>query len=39
VTDQQLAEVEILGDGYGLHWEALDVDLSVTGINGCGWAL
>ncbi|MBV9757046.1 MAG: DUF2442 domain-containing protein [Alphaproteobacteria bacterium] len=25
----RLAEVEILGAGYGLHWEALDVDLAV----------
>jgi hypothetical protein len=31
-TDEQLAEVEILGDGYGLHWEALDVDVSVPGL-------
>ncbi|CDO38967.1 DUF2442 domain-containing protein [Novosphingobium sp. KN65.2] len=27
-TADQLAEVEILGLGYGLHWEALDVDFS-----------
>lgn len=31
-TEDQLAEVEILGAGYGLHWEALDVDLSVPGL-------
>ena len=31
-TDDQLASVEILGSGYGLHWEALDVDLSVPGL-------
>ena len=31
-TDDQLAAVEILGTGYGLHWEALDVDLSVPGL-------
>jgi len=31
-TDEQLAQVEILGDGYGLHWEALDVDISVPGL-------
>lgn len=31
-TDKQLAQVEILGAGYGLHWEALDVDLSVPGL-------
>ena len=27
-TPEQLAQVEIMG-GYGLHWEALDVDLLV----------
>jgi hypothetical protein len=31
-TDDQLATVEILGNGYGLHWEALDVDISVPGL-------
>lgn len=31
-TDDQLAEVELLGRGYGLHWEALDVDLTVPGL-------
>ncbi len=31
-TDDQLAAVEILGTGYGLHWEALDADLSVPGL-------
>ena len=31
-TDEQLAAVEILGAGHGLHWEALDVDLSVPGL-------
>jgi len=31
-ADEELAEVEILGDGYGLHWEALDVNVSVTGM-------
>ena len=29
---EALAKVEILGAGYGLHWEALDVDLSVPGL-------
>jgi Protein of unknown function (DUF2442) len=29
---EQLAEVEILGAGSGLHWESLDVDLSVPGL-------
>ena len=31
-TDEQLAAVEILGQGYGLHWEALDVDFSLPGL-------
>jgi hypothetical protein len=31
-TDDQLDAVEILGAGYGLHWEALDADLSVPGL-------
>jgi hypothetical protein len=31
-TADQLAAVEILGAGYGLHWEALDVDLTVPGL-------
>jgi hypothetical protein len=31
-TDDQLATVEILGSGYGLHWEALDADISVPGL-------
>ncbi len=31
-TDSQIAEVELLGDGYGLHWESLDVALTVPGI-------
>ncbi len=29
---EDLAGVEILGDGFGLHWEALDVDISVPGL-------
>ena len=33
-TDVQLAQVEILGAGYGLHWEELDVDLSIPGLFG-----
>jgi hypothetical protein len=28
-TEDELAQVEVLGAGYGLHWEALDTDLSV----------
>ena len=31
-TDEQLAEIKILGAGYGLHWEALDADLSIPGL-------
>jgi hypothetical protein len=31
-TDTDLAEVVILGAGYGLHWERLDVDLSIPGL-------
>lgn len=31
-TDEELASVEILGAGYGLHWETLGADLSVPGL-------
>jgi hypothetical protein len=31
-TPDQLAAVEVLGAGYGLHWEALDADLSIPGL-------
>lgn len=31
-SDADLAQVEILGLGFGLHWERLDVDLSVPGL-------
>ena len=31
-TPEQLAEVEPIDGGYGLHWEALDADLSVPGL-------
>lgn len=31
-TAEQLAAVEVLGAGYGLHWEAPDVDLSTPGL-------
>jgi hypothetical protein len=30
--DAELAQVEVLGLGLGLHWERLDVDLSVPGL-------
>lgn len=28
----ELGAVEILGTGYGLHWETLDIDISVPGL-------
>lgn len=31
-TADKLATVEILGNGYGLHWECFDVDLSISGL-------
>jgi Protein of unknown function (DUF2442) len=31
-SHEELAEVAILGLGLGLHWERLDVDLSVPGL-------
>ena len=31
-SENDLAEVSILGLGLGLHWERLDVDLSVPGL-------
>lgn len=31
-SDDDLADMVLLGDGYGLHWEKLDVDLSVPGL-------
>ncbi len=31
-TPQQLSQVEVLGAGSGLHWDALDVDLSVPAL-------
>ena len=34
-TVEQLAEVEVLAAGFGLHWETLDVDYTVPGlVNG-----
>jgi hypothetical protein len=27
-TDSELADVEVLGSGFGLHWEKLDADLA-----------
>jgi hypothetical protein len=31
-TPEQFAEVEVIGDGYGLHWESLDADFTVPGL-------
>ncbi|WP_297508791.1 DUF2442 domain-containing protein [uncultured Caulobacter sp.] len=31
-TPAQLAEASILGMGFGLHWEGLDLDLTVSGL-------
>ena len=31
-TEDQLTAVEILDHGYGLHWKALDVDISIPGL-------
>lgn len=31
-TEDQLLQVEILGAGSGLHWEVLDVDLSIPSL-------
>ena len=31
-SDAELAKVEVLGAGHGLHWEALDADFTVPGL-------
>ena len=31
-SDDDLAAVEVLGAGHGLHWEALDADFTVPGL-------
>lgn len=31
-SDDEIAKFEVLGNGYGLHWETLDVDLSIPGL-------
>lgn len=31
-SPEQLAEVEVQGAGFGLHWETLDVDYTVPGL-------
>ena len=34
-TSDELADIELLGGGFGLHWEQLDVDYTVPGlVNG-----
>lgn len=33
-TPQQRAEWQLIGNGEGLHWEALDEDISVTSLLG-----
>jgi hypothetical protein len=31
-TDAELSEIEVLGLGYGVHWETLDADFTVRGL-------
>ncbi|OYU69379.1 MAG: hypothetical protein CFE28_04800 [Alphaproteobacteria bacterium PA2] len=31
-TDADIGAIEVLGDGYGLHWEGPDVDISIPGL-------
>lgn len=31
-SDAELADIEILGTGHGLHWPALDADFTVPGL-------
>jgi hypothetical protein len=31
-TDDELTAIEILGRGYGLHWDTNDTDISVPGL-------
>lgn len=31
-SDAEIAEVEILGAGFGLHWETRDVDIRLIGL-------
>jgi hypothetical protein len=31
-TDDQLADVRVSGNGFGLHWDSLDADLTVPGV-------
>ncbi len=31
-TEEQISQIEILGTGFGLHWDELNVDLSISGL-------
>ena len=31
-SPSKIAEVEVIGAGYGLHWQALDLDYTVPGL-------
>ncbi|WP_420224746.1 DUF2442 domain-containing protein [Pigmentiphaga litoralis] len=31
-TPAQLAQVQVIGNGYGLHWEALDADIAIASL-------
>ncbi len=31
-TKEQLADWRLIGGGYGIHWDQLDEDLSVSGL-------
>lgn len=31
-TNEELADVQVLGKGFGLHWEKLDADLSIASL-------
>jgi hypothetical protein len=31
-SDDELADVQVLGHGFGLHWEKLDADLSIASL-------
>jgi hypothetical protein len=31
-TEAQIQEIELLGEGFGLRWEALDLDMTVPGL-------
>jgi len=33
-TDEQRQQWELIGQGVGIHWEAIDEDISVAGLLG-----